>query len=102
MNVCVYVCMYACMYVHTHTHIYIYIYVCVCYVRMCVGMYVCVYVCTYIRMYVCTVSMYVCFLLLKQHAPLHWVILHAMVQINALIVLGIDCGSSLPLSVTYL
>ena len=49
-------------------------------------------------MYVC---IYMFFLLLKKHASLHWVILHAMIQINTLIVLSIGCGSSLPLSVRY-
>ena len=40
---------------------------------MYVRMYVCMYVCMYVFMY---------FFIDKEHAPLHWVILHAVVQIN--------------------
>ena len=49
---------------------------------------VCVFVCVIVRECVCV---YVCMycLLLKGHAPLHWLILHAIVEINTLIVLSI-------------
>jgi hypothetical protein len=68
--VCVYVCMYLCMYACKYVCTYLCTYVC---------MYVSTYVSTYVRMYVC---MYFFIFIVKEHAPLHWVILHAVVQIN--------------------
>jgi len=63
--VCMYVC---CMYVR------LYVYVCVCLYYVCV----CVYVRMYVKMCVC---MYLLFYLFIKHAPLHCVILHAMLSL---------------------
>jgi len=50
---------------------------------MYVGLYVCMYVCKYVCMYVCMyVSMCVFFFI--KHAPLHCVILHAMLPLISL------------------
>jgi len=45
--------------------------------------------------------MYIFFFIVKEHAPLHWVILHAVHQIKHFDELRIGCGLSLLLLLRY-
>ena len=80
MYVNVYKCLLMCLNVCLDVYVF-YDCIFVYFVYTCIFMFMCVFVCIYEYMYVC----YVFFYLNTQHAPLHYVILHAIIIFRSVV-----------------